>query len=560
MSQLYSQSQEYSITNNYNFGTNNIYPIDLNNNTTNNNYPNYKEYSYEPISNNYEVGTNNYQNIINNYEENNNINNNIYQENNEIINTNNNNYEINDNNYQINNNNIDLSNNIIYQNDNNNNNHIYINNNQNDPFNQITNEEILYPTQNQEIQDAQFYSNENQNFEQNNQNNIIFENPIDLTEQNNIYNYEQPQENNIHYEINSKSHNKSIHSTNNNINNISNKDINEHNKNNTEEIQEEKEPLIDPKINYSIDQYSEIFRKILENKNIENKELEDTIIKIIEKTDHIQRQQIRMSFYKNYFKNLILIIKKELSGNFKESVLGSFLLPSEYDTYSLYSSFKNANQKKELILSEIIGSRSTSELQTIKKLYISNYRKLLRKDVISQTYGEFQKFILSLLQCQRSTASIPNTNSCANDASDLYQAGEKKRQNDEDTFIRIFTTSSPIELAIINHFYKQQTGKGLLGAIETEFEFSKETKDLLDTIVRSMIDKEGFYAKAIKDAISEGNDAKLIRIICSRHSVDLNEIKNKYKTEYQKDLIEDIKDKKEENWGKIIYSLVDQAK
>ena len=149
--------------------------------------------------------------------------------------------------------------------------------------------------------------------------------------------------------------------------------------------------------------------------------MEDTIIKIIEKTDHIQRQQIRMSFYKNYFKNLILIIKKELSGNFKESVLGSFLLPSEYDTYSLYSSFKNANQKKELILSEIIGSRSTSELQTIKKLYISNYRKLLRKDVISQTYGEFQKFILSLLQCQRSTASIPNTNSCANDASDLYQ-------------------------------------------------------------------------------------------------------------------------------------------
>ena len=54
MSQLYSQSQEYSITNNYNFGNNNIYPIDLNNNTTNNNYPNYKEYSYEPISNNYE--------------------------------------------------------------------------------------------------------------------------------------------------------------------------------------------------------------------------------------------------------------------------------------------------------------------------------------------------------------------------------------------------------------------------------------------------------------------------------------------------------------------------
>ena len=29
---------------------------------------------------------------------------------------------------------------------------------------------------------------------------------------------------------------------------------------------------------------------------------------------------------------------------------------------------------------------------------------------------------------------------------------------------------------------------------------------------------------------------------------------------YQKELIQDINDKKEENWGKIIYSLVDKAK
>ena len=558
----YNKSNDYQITsNNLNNIDSNNYQIDSNyfkNIGQNNNK--YETVSYEPF-------TNEYGNEINNYENQNIINNNIYKTNNDNFQINNNNiiYETNENdniiqndinNYQANN--IDLLNNNTYQI----NNDIQINNNEiidtnnfqtisNNSLNKIINEQIYNQNQiNREIQ----IKNDFQNFEDNNQINDIFGNEINITEQNNYVNdiYNQPNENGIPFEINTD------------INNINEDEINIQEQQDENNIiikkGEEKPPLIDDNINYSVDQYTEILKNILEDKEKINNQLEEALIKIIEKTTHSQRQQMRIAYYRNYNGNLILLLKKEISGNFKESVLGSFLLPSEYDTYSINSSFKNNNQKKELILSEIIGSRTSSELQTIKKLYISNYRKLLKKDIISETSGDFQKFLLSLLLCNRSNSSSPNPNSCANDASDLYQAGEKKKQNDEDTFIRIFTTSSPIELSIINHFYKQQTGKGLIGGIKTEFEFCKETKDLLDTIVRALIDKEAFYAKSIKDAITEGNDSKLIRIICSRHSVDLNDIIQAYKKDYQKELIEDIDDKKEENWGKIIYSLVDKAK
>ena len=532
--------------------TNNSYNRNLiidNNYQTNNDYQ-LDSYSYEISTNNYKLGTNINQNNANNY----NIIDNSSQINNNMYDSNENNLQIEGNNYIINNNNISfLENNNIFQN--NYNEPTNFNNYQNYSNSPIINDEIPYPIQTLEIQDIQSIHQKN---EQTSHINNTIENQIIIPEENNYLlndEYIQPVGDNIlDLNNNNSQNNINISNDNNNLN-IEQKSDN----NNTKEIKGEKISLIDVNKDYTIEQYSDIFKKILGNKNIENKELEDTIVKIIEKTEYVQRQQIRENFYRIYNDNLILKLKKEINGNFKESVLGSFLYPSEYDTYSINSAFKNNNQKKESILSEIIGSRSVTELQTIKKLYRSNYRKLLRKDIISETYGDFQKFLLSLLQCQRSTSSNPNTNSCANDASDLYRAGEKRRPNDEDTFIRIFTKSSPVELAIINHFYKQQTGKGLLGGIKSEFEFGKETKDLLDTIVRVLIDKNGFYAKAIKDAITEGNDAKLIRIICSRYTVDLNEIKEAYKRDYQKELVEDIKDKKEENWGKVIYSLCEKA-
>ena len=547
MSQFsFSNPYENIITTNNSYNRNLI--ID-NNYQTNNDYQ-LDSYSYEISTNNYKLGTNINQNNVNNY----NIIDNSSQINNNMYDSNENNLQIEGNNYIINNNNISfLENNNIFQN--NYNEPTNFNNYQNYSNSPIINEEIPYPIQTLEIQDIQSIHQKN---EQTSHINNTIENQIIIPEENNYLlndEYIQPVGDNIlDLNNNNSQNNINISNDNNNLN-IEQKSDN----NNTKEIKGEKISLIDVNKDYTIEQYSDIFKKILGNKNIENKELEDTIVKIIEKTEYVQRQQIRENFYRIYNDNLILKLKKEINGNFKESVLGSFLYPSEYDTYSINSAFKNNNQKKESILSEIIGSRSVTELQTIKKLYRSNYRKLLRKDIISETYGDFQKFLLSLLQCQRSTSSNPNTNSCANDASDLYRAGEKRRPNDEDTFIRIFTKSSPVELAIINHFYKQQTGKGLLGGIKSEFEFGKETKDLLDTIVRVLIDKNGFYAKAIKDAITEGNDAKLIRIICSRYTVDLNEIKEAYKRDYQKELVEDIKDKKEENWGKVIYSLCEKA-
>ena len=84
------------------------------------------------------------------------------------------------------------------------------------------------------------------------------------------------------------------------------------------------------------------------------------------------------------------------------------------------------------------------------------------------------------------------------DSAALYHAGEGKWGTDEATFTRIFSTRSPDELALINQYYKQSTGKGLLGAIGAEF--SGDEKDLLNIVVRVNVFNHGFYAKIIYDS------------------------------------------------------------
>ena len=149
---------------------------------------------------------------------------------------------------------------------------------------------------------------------------------------------------------------------------------------------------------------------------------------------------------------------------------------------------------------------------------------------------------------------------CQQDAAALYQAGEGKWGTDENTFIRIFSTRSPAELGLINQYYKQNAGKGLLGAINSEF--SGDTKDLLDTVVRANVYPHGYYAKNIYDSVKGAgtNDSKLIRNVCARHGVDLPYIRQAYQNDYGSDMLTDIQSDTSGNYRKVIASLVANAR
>ena len=286
---------------------------------------------------------------------------------------------------------------------------------------------------------------------------------------------------------------------------------------------------------------------------------EEDIIRVIASTNNQERALIRRLYNQKYNEDLVKRLQSELSGNLQEACIGSFMTPTEYDAYCLNCAIKGLGTN-EGVLNEIIGSRTPQELQAIKQVYAANYGEMLENAVAGDTSGEYQKLLLALLQGQRSNAAQPDMAGCQQDAAALYQAGEGKWGTDENTFIRIFSTRSPAELALINQYYKQSAGKGLLGAIDAEF--SGDTKSLLDTIVRSNVYPQGFYAKNIYDSVKGAgtNDSKLIRNVCARHAVDLPYIKRAYQTDYGSDMLTDIQADSSGDYRKVLTALVANAR
>ena len=231
------------------------------------------------------------------------------------------------------------------------------------------------------------------------------------------------------------------------------------------------------------------------------------------------------------------------------------MTPSEYDAYCIHCAMKGIGTN-EGVLSEIIGSRTPMELALIKQAYAMNYGESLEQAIQNETSGDYRNLLLALLACRRSTSMQPDMAGCHNDAAALYQAGEGKRGTDEDTFIRIFATRSPAELALINQYYKAHTGKGLLGAINAEF--SGDEKNLLDTIVRAQVDRPGYFADRIHESVAGigTNDSRLIRNILSRSDKDMPEIMQAYTQRYGTNLVNDVNSDTSGDYRRVLNAIL----
>ena len=232
-----------------------------------------------------------------------------------------------------------------------------------------------------------------------------------------------------------------------------------------------------------------------------------------------------------------------------------FQTPAEFDAESLYKAMKGLGTD-ESVLIEIIGSRTTYELDLIKQAFRMMYGKDLIKWVESETSGNLRKLLVSLLYSQRSQNPVPNQQQCMMDAQALYKAGEKRWGTDESVFNQIFSTRSNAEIACINQCYINLRGKGLDKVIDNEF--SGDVKKLFKTLFKVLINPPSYFAQRIHEAIDGlgTNDRKLIRNIVSRCEIDLPQIKQCYRSMYGRELISDVRGDTSGDYKKILSKLI----
>ena len=283
----------------------------------------------------------------------------------------------------------------------------------------------------------------------------------------------------------------------------------------------------------------------------------ESIINLAISRNNQQRLQIRDAYKSAYGSDLINDFKSELSGHLKDALIAMFYHPIDYDCLSLRAAMKGIGTDEDTII-EIVATRPGYMIkQMIERYPLVVEGRNLVDDVKNETSGAFRRLLVSLLQGSRSDNTNPDIEECEKMAKELYEAGEKKWGTDDSVFNRIFSLRSPLEIACISRAYHKLTGHTILQAINNEF--SGDIKKLLNAVVYAVISPSEFFATKINKAIKGlgTNDKLLIRILVTRHEIDMPYIRQYYKQLFKKDMIEDIKGDTSGDYRKLLVKLAE---
>ncbi|EOY21505.1 Annexin 5 isoform 3 [Theobroma cacao] len=180
------------------------------------------------------------------------------------------------------------------------------------------------------------------------------------------------------------------------------------------------------------------------------------VVNILAHRDAMQRSLIQQEYRTMYSDDLSKRLASELSGKLEVPIFTAVLLwmhdPAGRDAIvirqALLADVTNLNGA-----TEVICSRTPSQIQLIKQNYHSKFGVFLEQDIEGHTSGDHKKLLLAYVSTFRYEGLEVDREMALKDAKDLYKAGEKKLGTDEKTFIRIFSERSRAQLGAISPAY-----------------------------------------------------------------------------------------------------------
>ncbi|XP_050967156.1 annexin A1-like [Labeo rohita] len=304
----------------------------------------------------------------------------------------------------------------------------------------------------------------------------------------------------------------------------------------------------DPNFNAQND--AATLKKAIETKGVD----EATIVEVLAKRSNAQRQQIKEAYQQSTGNPLADALNKALKSDFEEVVLALLMTPPEYDAFQIKRAMKGLGTK-EVVLSEILGTRSNKEITAMKTAFKGVYKEPLEEKIKGEVSGDLETTLLALCKATRSEDSKIDDGLAKSDAKALFDAGENKVGTVCSVLIDVLTSRSEAQLCKIFQYYGKYSQQGLAKALESELHGDLE--DCLMTLVKSAWNKPAFFAEKLHLAMKGlgTNTHTLTRIIVSRSEIDLLKIIQEYKRMYGKTLQEAILKETGGDYEKILLAL-----
>ncbi|KAJ0606041.1 putative annexin [Helianthus annuus] len=320
-----------------------------------------------------------------------------------------------------------------------------------------------------------------------------------------------------------------------------------------------------------------------------HKAFKAAVIGILAHRDATQRACIRQEYETMYSEDILKRLSSELSGKLETAVLLWMHDPAGRDAVILKQGLTSDFLNLEAV-TEIICSRTSTQLLTLTQIYHSTFGSHLEHDIKRQASGDHEKILLACVNKPRYEGMEVDREMAAKDAKELYKAGEKKLGTDEKVFVQIFSERSRAHLVAINTCYHDMYGGSLkkvvtrnmtyqccqrrkaqarriglarsLGARRKKSAVKKETSGLFKTALLTVLqcaeNPAKYFAKVLHKSMAGlgTDDTTLIRVIVTRTEIDMQYIKAEYHKKYKKSLNDAVHSETSGHYQTFLLSLL----
>jgi annexin A7/11 len=194
---------------------------------------------------------------------------------------------------------------------------------------------------------------------------------------------------------------------------------------------------------------------------------EKELIRVLTSKDPLQVEAIRNTFNQSLKRNLIQDIKSETRGWFEAALVQLARGPLMTDCFELFDSMDGLGTK-EVVLDDILLSRSNADLRAIKGAYQQTFRRRLEDDIKGDLSGKVERHYIIVLGANRAEDSAPVIpQQVEEDTMNIYRATEGRMGTDEVMVSSILSGRNDNQIRAIDHTYKQKFHKNLEDVIKS---------------------------------------------------------------------------------------------
>ncbi|KAG8453852.1 hypothetical protein GDO86_000468 [Hymenochirus boettgeri] len=265
----------------------------------------------------------------------------------------------------------------------------------------------------------------------------------------------------------------------------------------------------------------------------------DMLIDILTQRSNAQRIMIAEAYGNMYGRDLLLTLKENLDGHFKDVIVGLMYPPPSYDAHELWYAMKGPGTDENCLI-DILTTRTSSDIFQLKEAYLIQYNSNLDEDISSETSGHFRDALMNLVQGVREEG-YGDPAMAAQDAMVLWEACQRRTGEHKNMLQMILCNKSYQQLWLVFQEFQNISGQDIAAAISESYD--GYFQQLLLGIVSCVRDKPAYFAYRLYNAIHDFgfHNKTVIRTLISRSEIDLMNIRQKYKETYGKSLFHDIK-------------------